>query len=127
MYLTNKKEELRIQDYEKNQIPNDKIRIDDEPYENFFTVYNKKDAEIFKQHFNALAKKYLNITFPVVYRRFVQSGLVFYDIYKHRWCIKKNNKLIESDNIATLTSWEQFKRAVNRDLGKVYIINKSGR
>ena len=122
--LTNEHEELKLSDVNKYQIPNDKIRIYDEPYESFFMVFNRKDAEIFKKEYNRLAKRVLNLTFPIACRRFIQNG-VFYDIYEHRWCVNINGKLTDTYQMEIFKSkkWKLFKYLVNRRLGKIYILN----
>ena len=125
MMLSGEREEKRGNDIFKYQVPSDKIRINDEPYEVFHTVWNKDDAQLFKLVYNQLAKKYLGVTFPIIYRRYVQNG-VFYDIYKHRWCVKKDGKLLEVGydwHVPTDGSWQKFMKAVNEKLGQVYCID----
>lgn len=131
MILSNVHEELKSTDFGKYEVPSDKIRVNEEPYETFFLVWNKKDAQTFIREFNKLAEKYFGIKYLLVYRKHVQNG-VFYDIYQHRWCVLKDGKQIEDESWHTKAvengSWEKFKREVNEKFGKVYVIqeNKNG-
>lgn len=126
--LSNVEETLKDHDFGKFQVPSDKIRVNDEPYEILTTVKNKEDAEIFKKEFNKLAKKYFEIEYPLVYRRYIQNG-VFYDIFNHRWCILKNGELLEDDTwhkkAVENGNWNKFKKEINAKLGKVYIISEA--
>jgi len=126
--LSNAKEELTLGDMGKFEIPSDKIRVNDEPYETLSMVKNKQDAKIFKKEFNRLAKKYFGIEYALVYRKHVQNG-IFYDIYNHRWCILKNGELVEDETWHQKASkdgtWNKFKKEVNQKLGKVYIISEA--
>ena len=123
--LTNVEESLTLADMGKFEIPGDKIRVNDEPYETLSMVKNKQDAKIFKKEFNRLAKKYFGIEYALIYRKHVQNE-IFYDIYNHRWCILKNGELIEDNTWHEKASkdgtWNKFKKEINQKLGKVYLI-----
>lgn len=125
--LTNLEEEMKLNDIGKYQIPSDKIRVNDEPYEVLSMVKNKKDAQTFKKEFNKLAKKYFGIEYALVYRKYVQNG-VFYDIFNHRWCILKKGELVEDESwhhkASKDGSWNKFCKEVNAKLGKVYTISE---
>ena len=120
--LTEKKEEPKFSDWGKYDIPPDKIRVKDEPYESFYTVFNKEDVKTFKKIYNQLAKEILGVKFLLASRRYYQNG-VFYDIYHHRWvCIDlKTNKEMNYDSIDN-AKWKVFKKKVNSLLGKVHIV-----
>ncbi len=126
-FLSNLEEPLKDNDYGKYEIPSDKIRVNDEPYETLSMVKNKQDAIIFKSEFNKVAKKYFDIEYALVYRKYVQNG-VFYEIFNHRWCILKNGELIEDntwfEKAVKNGSWIKFKKEINSKLGKVYTINE---
>lgn len=126
--LTNLEEEMTLNDIGKYQVPSDKIRVNDEPYEVLSMVKNKQDAKTFKKEFNKLTMKYFGIKYALVFRKYVQNG-VFYDIFNHRWCILKNGKLVEDDSWHSKASkdgsWNKFCKEINAKLGKVYIISEA--
>jgi len=128
--LSNAEEELTHVDFGKHEIPSDKIRVNDEPYETLSMVKNKQDAKIFKKEFNKLAKKYFDIEYALIYRKHVQIGR-FYDIYNHRWCVLKNGELIEDNTWHEKASkdgtWNKFCKEVNEKLGDVYIIKENSK
>ena len=127
LILSNKQEELKPQDFGKYQIPSDKIRVKDEPFELFFSVNNSKDARLFIKEYNNILMKYFGITRPMVYRKVIQNG-ISYDIYNHRWCHLKNGDLIENESWYELAlkngTWIKFKLEINSKFGNVYSVTK---
>jgi len=123
LVLTGMNEEAKPSDYGKYDVHSDKIRIHDEPYMHFYTVFNKADARTFKKVLNELAMKHLGVKFPLAIRRGYQNE-VYYDIYLHRWSVLKDGRLQEVDYDIKFKpeDWEAFKREVNQKLGKVYIL-----
>jgi hypothetical protein len=105
------------------QIIPDKIRVKDEPFESLFTVFNKNDARIFIKTFNSLQQRYFNYYGPMCYRSYHQNGVVCYEIYLHRWCVMKNDELIEcNETMYNKEDHQNFMKEVNRKLGEVYCI-----
>lgn len=123
--LTDKQEESKLSDLGRFDVIPDKIRVNDEPFINLHTVYNKGDAETFKRVFREIYKKHYGVDKPVVYRRGYQND-VYYEIYIHRWgAYRPDGTYVEaSDYMDDLPEkkYVEFKKEVNARLGKIYIV-----